>query len=97
MVLLRGNPRYRSPGSDDGDAQRRSSCGGIVLFSSHWLEVVLKRSGVSLPTSTMLGLCGMVSRKLGGGCVLCCMRRGGGTMWRCGSIDGKSDDGFALI
>jgi hypothetical protein len=37
--------------------------------------VVLRGSGVSPPASTMVGFGGVVSWKLDGGCVLCCVRR----------------------
>jgi hypothetical protein len=48
---------------------------GILFWSSHWLVVVLRWSGVSPPALMAVGLGGMVPRKLDEGCVLCCMRR----------------------
>jgi hypothetical protein len=68
----KGNPKSRSPESYDGDAHRFLPV-RHRFWSSHWLEVVLRHRGVSLPTSTMLGLCGVVPRQFGGGCVLCCV------------------------
>jgi hypothetical protein len=73
-VALGDPQRYGAPGSDDGDAWSRSFPVGHRFWSSHWLEVVLRWSGVSLPASTMVGLGGMVPCKLGRGCMLCCMR-----------------------
>jgi hypothetical protein len=39
------------------------------------MVVVLRGSGMSPPASTTVGFGGVVSWKLDGGCVLCCVRR----------------------
>jgi hypothetical protein len=70
-----GNPRSGSPRSDDGDARRRSAPWGYHFWRRQWLEVVLKWSGISLSTSTTVGLGGMVPWSLDGGRVLRCARR----------------------
>jgi hypothetical protein len=69
-----GNPRSGSPGSDDGDARRRSPCWGHRFWSRPWLEVALKWSGVLLSVST-LHLGGLVLRSLDGGHGLICAQR----------------------
>jgi hypothetical protein len=65
-----GNPGSESPGSDDGDARREHH-----FWSSHWLVVVLRWSGVSPPALMMVGFGGVVTWKLDGGCMLCCVCR----------------------
>jgi hypothetical protein len=74
-VCSGGNPRSGSPGSDDGDARRRSPCWGHHFWSKPWLEVALRWSGVSLSVSTTLHLGGLVPRSLDGGHGLRCARR----------------------